>query len=140
MFYEKLFKSSGILRYHNEPVLKLVLDIDQEISEYYRSLIPKWFEKPSKQMYMAHISVIRNETPVKMENWGKYEGKEIEFCYSNVIQFGEVYCWLNCFSTELEKIRLELGLKVDSPYTKPPDGLEKTFHTTIGNFKHLRDL
>jgi hypothetical protein len=60
VFYEKLFKSSGILRYHNEPVLKLVLDIDQEISEYYRSLIPKWFEKPSKQMYMAHISVIRN--------------------------------------------------------------------------------
>lgn len=129
-----MFRSVGTLRYHNEPLLKLVVDIDQEISNYYRSLLPKYI-KPNPQMYGAHISVVRREIPPNMEFWGKYEGEEIEFFYEPGVKFDKVYCWLNVWCNRLEDIRKELGLPVFSKYTIPPEGFLKCFHTTIGNFK-----
>lgn len=128
-----LHKSNGILRYHPN---KLIVEVDQGINDYYRKLIPKWI-KTNKQMYAAHISVVRKEIPPNMQYWGKYDGDEVEFYYENIIRFGTVYCWLNVFSTRLEEIRLELGLPVSSMYTLPPEGFAKCFHTTIGNFKGL---
>lgn len=132
-----MFQSEGILKYTDESSagIKLVLEIDPGISAYYRALIPKWFDKPKPQFYSPHISLVRRETPPNMEHWKKHEGRKIAFQYSNEIQFGEVYCWLNCFSKEFEEIRLELGLPVSSPYTLPPEGFFKCFHTTIGNYK-----
>lgn len=137
-----LYESYGILRYtrpENAGGYKLVAEIDKEITNYYRALVPKSIVLNS-QMYAPHISIVRKETPVKLELWDKYEGEKIRFNYSNIIHFGEVYCWLNVWSKELEKIRLELGLPVSSPYTRPPDGFDKTFHTTIGNMKKLTQL
>lgn len=131
-----LHKSTGILKYYPN---KLIVEIDQEISNYYRKLIPKWI-KTNKQMYQAHISVVRNEIPPNMQYWDKYEGNEIEFYYENIVRFGTVYCWLNVFSTRLEEIRIELGLPVSSMYTLPPEGFTKCFHATLGNFKGLTDL
>lgn len=130
----RMFNSTGILKYHNNPY-KLIVEIDQNICDYYRSLIPKWI-KTNRQMYSAHISVVRNEVPVNLEHWGKYEGEEIEFLYENEIKFGAVYCWLNVWCKRLEEIRLELGLPVSSPYTLPPEGFAKCFHSTLGNFKN----
>jgi hypothetical protein len=129
-----LFTSTGVLRYGSSNV---VLDIDQAISDYYRSLMPKWI-KTNKQMYPAHISVVRKEPVIpKMEYWGKHGGEEIEFSYSNVVRNGTVYYWIDAWSKRLEEVRLELGLTVDSPYTRPPDGMLETFHITIGNTKEL---
>ena len=88
-------------------------------------------------MYDAHISVVRKEEPIHVEYWGRYEGQEVEFRYGHKIYHGEVYWWLNCWCERLEEIRLELGLPVDSPYTRPPDGFAKTFHTTVANSKQL---
>ncbi len=129
----ELFKSTGTLRYG---FTNLVLDVDQGIVDYYRALLPKSV-RTNRQMYPAHISVIRKETPPKMELWNKYSGEQIEFEYSNIIHNGEVYYWLNCWCQRLEDIRVELGLPVDSPYTRPPDGFAKTFHVTLGNIKEL---
>ena len=131
-----LYQSQGTLRYIDN---KLIVEVDQGISDFYRALIPKWI-RTNKQLYPAHISVVRKEIPPNMKVWGKYEGNEIPFSYSNVIHNGEIYFWLNAWSNQLEQIRLELGLPVDSLYTRPPDGLNKTFHITIGNLKNKNAL
>lgn len=132
-----LHTSKGKLRYDitEDAGYKLIVEVDLGIVQFYRALIPPWYPKINPQKYRPHISVVRNEIPPNKEVWRKYEGDEVEFLYSNIVHSGTVYWWLNCFSVKLEEIRLELGLPVDSPYTRPPDGLKKTFHCTIGNIK-----
>jgi hypothetical protein len=127
------YASTGTLRYG---LTNLVLDVDQGISDYYRALMPKYI-RTNRQAYDAHISIIRKETPPRMELWGKYNGEVVEFRYSNIVHHGNVYYWLNAWCERLEEIRLEIGLPIDSPYTRPPDGFAKTFHITIGNIKEL---
>lgn len=129
-----LFKSDGILHYGST---KLIVKVDPGIAYFYRSLIPKSIDI-DPQKYKPHISVVRNETPVNMENWGKYENEKVEFSYSPIIHNGQVYWWINVFSIELEEIRLELGLPVSSQYTQPPDGFIKCFHITLGNCKRFQ--
>lgn len=126
-----LYQSKGVLRYYNT---KLILEADQGIVEYYRAMLPRSF-RTNRQLYPAHISVVRKETP-EMGSWRLYEGEEVEFSYDNEIKFGEVYVWLNAFSTRLEEIRRELKLPVE-PWGDlvPPAGFNKFFHITLGNFK-----
>lgn len=131
-----LHTSIGTLHYSVGHSHSLRVNIDQGIMLYYRALIPKSIST-NKPMYEAHISVVRKETPVHLDHWEKYEGHEVEFQYEPIVRFGEVYCWLNCFSVRLEEIRVELGLAVHSLYTLPPEGFKKCFHSTIGNFKEL---
>jgi len=131
-----LYESKGILRYSIVPLIKLTVDVDQGILDYYRAMLPKAV-RLNLQRYNAHISVVRKEIPPNMDVWGKHEGQEVDFQYENVVYNGAVYYWLNAFSKRLEEIRIELGLLVDSPFTRPPDGLAKTFHMTLGNTKQL---
>jgi hypothetical protein len=132
-----LYKSVGVLKYTDVSTagIKLIVEVDPGIVDYYRALIPPWYPKLNRQMYAPHISVVRRETPPNMDVWGKYEGENVEFFYSNVVHSGTVYWWLNVFCKRLEEIRLELGLPVDSPYTLPPEGFDKCFHMTLGNCK-----
>lgn len=134
-----LHKTTGFLRYsigntgHN-----LIVEVCPDISYYYRSLIPKAISTDlNGQRYLPHISVVRKETPINLDVWNKYQGKSLEFEYTNEIYSGEIYYWLNAFSTELEEIRAELGLPVTSPYTRPPGEYKKCFHITIANQKNL---
>lgn len=116
---------------------KVIAEIDEEIINYYKSFIPKYYEiRPQK--YNAHISVIRKEK-LNMDNWGKREGQEIKFYYTNIIYCNKFYYWLNCFSKELENIREEMGLSLIVPkeLPQPPGGWKWIFHTTIGNKKEL---
>lgn len=131
-----LHKSVGVLRYSRGPHdgFRLVMDADQAIMDYYRDLLPPW-KKANPQKYGAHVSVVRKETPVNLEFWGRYEGEEIEFNYPGQVFFGTVYCWLNVFCTRLEEVRTELGLSVSAEYTRPPEGFLKCFHLTLGNYK-----
>lgn len=131
----ELFGSVGTLRYSIEPKVgyKLVLRTDRGISDFYYSLIPK-AHYVIKPMYKSHISVVRKQTPTKLENWGKYEGRRVEFFYSPIIRNDAVYYWINCFSLELEKIRDELGLDWKGR-TKPEGEFNRFFHITIGNLK-----
>jgi hypothetical protein len=132
-----LYDSKGILRYSIVDIgYRLIVEVDQGISEYYRSLIPK-YKDVRGQRYRAHISVVRKEVPPRLENWGKYNGEEVEFCYNSCVRWGTVYYWLDAYSKRLEEIRVELGLPISSEYTRPPDSFEKVFHITIGNRKEL---
>lgn len=130
----QLFESIGTLHY--EPDWKLVLNIDQNLADYYRSLIPKY--KPNnRQRYPAHVTIVRQtkELPTNIQFWNKYQGQEVKFLYNPEIQEGQVYYWINVYCQQLEEIRTELGLPVHSQFTMPPEGFKKHFHCTIGNKK-----
>jgi len=128
-----MYKSKGTLKYYDEPV-KLIVVVDENISKYYYTLIPKW-KNATRQKYAAHISVVRNEDIPNKQLWKKYEGEEVEYYYDPIIQCGKVYYWLNVFCKRLEEIRLELGMSVNSPYTLPPEGFIRAFHITLANSK-----
>jgi hypothetical protein len=136
--WETLHESVGTLHYSKDIGYRLVLLVDQGISDFYRSLIPKYYPV-NKPMYPAHVTVVRaeKETPIHLEHWGKHEGERVLFKYSPIIGQGKVYYWLNIFCSRLEDVRLELGLPVVSEYTLPPEGFRKCFHCTIGNQKDI---
>lgn len=127
-----MFLSSGLLKYSNNP-LKLIVEVDPEIINFSRALIPKYI-RLNKPMFAPHISVVRNAIPSNMNYWGKYHNELISFKYESYAYNDELYYWLNCYSIELEDIRVELGLRPFGDVTWSPDGRHK-FHTTIGNLK-----
>lgn len=135
-----LHRSSGFLRYFSNPY-KLILEVDNEIARYYRALCPRALGLRIP-MYPAHISIVRNSTPERMEYWGQYEGREMEFDYEEWVYNDEIYFWLNCYSVSFngegaktfEEIRTELGLLPHDKTSRSPDGRCK-FHMTIGNIK-----
>lgn len=121
-----MFKSTGIIKYRDSHAVVL---IDPEIVRYYLYFINI---KLRKQKHEPHISFVRKENPPNMELWGKYEGKEIEFLYSNIIEFSDPYYFIGVKSEELHNIRVELGL----PYArKTRTVFSDPFHITIGNVK-----
>jgi len=122
----------GSLRYTTEE-WKLNVAIEDDLAEYYRSLIPKYY-KVNRPKYPPHITVVRNEEIINKEAWKKYEGKEVEFQYSPIIQRGTVFWWLNAYCDFLLELREELGLPPYNDLTKPPDK-KSCFHLTIGNMK-----
>lgn len=132
----KFHESIGVLRYSFDTGHKLIVEVDQEISNFYRSLIPKFYST-NRPRYPAHITVVRSvkESPTNLEFWGKYEGEEINFVYSPIIHQDDVYFWLNAFCNKLEDIRSELGLSAVSQWTLPPSGFRRCFHITIANQK-----
>ena len=126
-----LIKSKGKIVYWDLPKIRLVVEIDKEIPRYYRSLIPKSISQHGQiPMYAPHISVIRKEIPPDMTNWKKYSGQSVDFEYDPYIHIDEKYCWMSCYSSNLEAIRVELGLQRHRFMTENP-----CFHTTIMNFK-----
>ncbi|RDJ35201.1 MAG: hypothetical protein DWQ19_10295 [Crenarchaeota archaeon] len=127
-----LFPSRGRLHYEGR---KLVVEVDQQIVNFYRALVPKYV-RLNPQKYAAHISVVRKED-FDPANWGRHEGEIVDFVYENKIHHGQVYYWLNAFSNRLEEIRVELELPINSEYIRPPDSYEKVFHITLGNVKNL---
>lgn len=118
----------GYLKYFDD---KLIVEVDQSFANFYYSLIPKYLGV-KRQMWPAHISVVRKEIPLNKEYWNKYSGEKTDFEYDNWIYNGTVYYWINIFSKRLEEIRLELGLPVSSEYTVPPEGYVKCYHLSLG--------
>jgi hypothetical protein len=129
-----MYQSSGVLKYG--PGLRAIVLIDQGISDFYRSLIPKYYNvKPQK--HRAHITVVRNnkETPTKLEFWEKYQGQKISFFYCNDIQTDGTYFWLNVQSEEIGNIREELGLSRFRDDRQFGGFLRNEYHITIANVK-----
>lgn len=128
-----IYSSTAIVKYENHKVYALV---DQQISDYYRSLIPKYiYVQP--QRYKAHITIVRSgkERVPNMIFWGKYEGVIINFEYNSEIKSDLRYFWLDVFSNDIGNIREELGLerfRNDLAF----GGIKRTsYHITIGNKK-----
>jgi hypothetical protein len=123
-----MYKSVGILEY-GPGTNRIVLNVDQGIADFYRSLIPKaWPKNP--QRYMAHISVVRKITPPDLRAWGKYSGEHIEFEYEPEIIWDEKYYWLSAYCPRLCDIRVELGLEPMPPW-------RNKLHITVANRKQL---
>ena len=132
-----LYRATGILNYSG--INRLVVNIEQDLANYYRSLIPKWIPT-NRPTYKAHITVVREhketiEPAYYSAFWGCYEGEEIEFYYRPIIRLDHIYFWISCFSIRLEEIRREMGMYVDSRYEIPPPPFKRTFHVTIANRK-----
>jgi hypothetical protein len=131
---EIFYESTGVLEYNDD--WRLALRVEQDLADYYSSLIPKCMSR-QRPRWPAHVTVVRQEkeTPVHKEYWGKYHKQSVSFVYSPYIHQGKIYYWLNVFCKELEDIRQELGLSSQSQYTLPPEGFKKYFHCTIANMK-----
>ena len=112
---------------------KLIVEIDPEISNYYRSLIPKYC-RVNRQRYAPHISVVRDEEIRYWSEWNGLQGKVITFWYVGIIHSDETYFWLEVNSWDLQDLRVKLGLTSTSRITRSPDG-NHSFHITLGNVK-----
>lgn len=125
-------RSMGKLHYSNEgDKYKLIVEVDPEITAFYRAMVPKSVNlKP--QRWPPHITVVRNEIPPNLSEWGKHHGSHVVFKYNRVIQNDSVYYWLDVYSDVLTEVRLELGLPASSKWTRPPSDFD-CFHSTIGN-------
>ncbi len=128
-----MLNSSGYLHCDSSQGFKLHVEIDEDLVNYYRSLLPKSI-KLNKTRYAPHISVVREEVPLDLEYLESLEGRLIEFGYDNVIYNDDVYYWLPVVAPELKKIRNNLGLPATSRLTYSPDG-QHEFHITLGNLK-----
>lgn len=120
-----MIKSVGVLNYSiiGSKYYRLVVDVDPEITELARALIPSYIHL-NKPKYSPHITVTRYETPQNLQIWEAYSGASIYFEYDPNVKNDETYWWLDVYSTKLCEIRAELGL---SPKNR--------FHMTIGNTK-----
>lgn len=131
-----MFSSTGIIKYDSTTGYRLTVEVDPELSNYYRSLIPRYY-RILRPRYPAHITVVRTEKeiPQNLDKWGKWDKHRITFLYDPFVHSGNQYYWINIWCHKLEEIRGELGLPLISKYTMPPDGFTKTFHCTIANSK-----
>lgn len=114
-----------------------VINVDREITRYYRwfiqkkfwgdsAITPNWLCQPS---WDAHISVVRGEqpTPEYMPKWKEHHAQKVQFEYFNDIRSivrndGDVYWIVSVQAPIIEKIRNDLGLYSEG----------YTYHLTIG--------
>jgi len=122
----------GIIKYGDN--FRISLEVQQALVDYYLSLIPKYL-RVNRGRDSAHITVVRPylETPKRVVEWGKYEGRRIYFIYDGQIHNDNQYYWLNIQSRELEEIRLGLGLLHQRWNLTTNDW--DSFHLTLGNTK-----
>lgn len=123
-----MFSSTGILHYG--PGIRIILNIDQGIVDYYRNLIPK-YHGVQPQKHAGHVTVVRTnlEQPTNMAAWGKHQGETVSFEYNPEIQHDGTYWFLNAASQRIGEIREELGL----PRFRFAD--RHYYHISLGNNK-----
>lgn len=127
-----MYSSTGQIRYREG--LWVTAYIDQELADYYLSLIPKYY-RVKKPRWEAHVTVVRPEDEPKnvRENWGKHNNEIVEFIYDPTLQEERGIWWFNLWCKIMEQIRLELDLSIKSRITRPPwPGYNKCFHCTVG--------
>ncbi len=129
-----MFKSIGKIFYDphksGKRVIKpsdwwIILKTGEGIVEYYKHWIKKHYDvKFENTNWGSHISVNRGVVPPKKELWGKYQGAQIEFTYTNrIYRANDLFFCVDAYSGRLEEIRSELGLSPQPNYG---------FHLTIG--------
>lgn len=128
------YDSTGTLRYEKD---KAVVLVDFDIANLYRSLIPKYYNVQA-QKYRPHVTVVRSRIDIvkNRDLWKKYEGKKINFSYSNVVNFDGTYFYLDAQSDQIGDIREELGLPRFR--TNELGASRGCYHITIGNAKHTK--
>jgi hypothetical protein len=103
----------------------IIAELDSQITDYYRSLIPKaYYVNPPRTK--AHVSIVRPfEWPDRP--FSQFNGDKIQIRYYLPIRTCGIYFWLDCDCDEIKEIRRKLGL---------PDYLKNDcYHITLGNTK-----
>lgn len=102
-----------------------LLECDDEIARYYAWQLKRRGVEVypnDKGLWGTHVSVLKGEAPPITQPWGKYEGYEIEFHYTQLIRFDNgKHAWVDVYSEDLSKIREELGF-----------GPKYWYHLTVG--------
>lgn len=101
--------------------------IDRELATYYYRLLPPYLDA-KRVGHNPHITVVR-EWEAGPENWAvlsQHEGKVVVFHYGpNLIHKVGRHYLIDCYSSEMETIRIEAGLSAHrEPYN--------CFHFTVG--------
>ena len=124
------FSSTGIILYDYKKEESLepfwsILQCDEEIINYYRWFLLRWGIAINKgSRWGPHVTWNRGEIPPNLSVWGKYEGLEITFRYSNYLRWDNGrHVWVDVYCPKLNDIRVELGL---TPF------YQMSFHLTIG--------
>jgi hypothetical protein len=131
------YSSSGIVFYDPkkeeafEPFWAIV-ECDLEIINYYRwHLLRRGIAIHKGSRWGCHISWNRGEQPSNLSAWGKYEGLEIDFKYSNFLRWDNGrHAWIDIYCPKLNALRVELGLR---PWN------QMSFHLTIGRLVMPQD-
>lgn len=119
-----IVESEGWINYRGNTC---VLEIPKPISDYYRSLIPKYLGAKSPK-YSPHITIVREWEKPNEEFLNKpYNGCIFSFCYCPKIQFDGKYFYLNCHAKIIKQMRQEFGLETYR--------MNNCYHFTIGNVK-----
>jgi hypothetical protein len=111
---------------HYEPWWAL-LRADEPTIDFYAWLLKRGhgIEVVTHQLWGSHISVVKGQEPSFKDQWGKNQGKEVEYWYTNQVRWDNMkHAWLDVFSPQMSDIREEMGL--------PPKCF---FHLTIGRLK-----
>jgi len=119
-----IFSSCGTIKYTGD---KCFLEIDSALSNYYYSLIPKYYY-PNRPVYKPHITIIRSGIEKIKQNYGMWSGLVIPFYYYPPIRQDKTYFCLDIFSLHIGLLRKHLGL------TWFRNGFN-SFHLTISNRK-----
>lgn len=126
-------ETTGTIRYDpyrgemkNKTQWWAVLELDDGISDYYRSQIcTQYGIKLHQPSWGAHVSIIRGEKPRDdlMHLWKKYDGKQVTIKYRPYARFnGDTretqhktgnFWFLDVYCEELSNIRKELELPYD---------------------------
>jgi hypothetical protein len=82
-----------------------ILECDNEILKYYKWLLLKEGIAIQKgSLWGAHITWIRGEEAPNKSFWGKYEGIEIEFRYSNFLRYDNGrHVWLDVYCPKVQE-------------------------------------
>lgn len=102
---------------------------DDTIGSYYKWLYSRAFASWNPCMNGCHITFISGEKDdriVSLAEIGTYVGRKITFFYTNQVWTNGRAFWLSSLCTELDDIRIELGLRPKILY-----------HITLGNTKNL---
>lgn len=115
-----MITSFGKLHY-SENVNKwwLVVWCDNQILDYQRHLYYIQHHKCDKLIppaWQAHITVVRNEEPLKKSLWRLNQDEIVEFEYDYDIQTDGDYWWLPVYSERFLDLREELGLNRNPEY------------------------
>lgn len=115
--------------------------VDQNISDYYYKLIPK-YKNPQRQKYKAHTTIIRAHKEFidlskhNLELFYGFHNKNIEFYYNNIIKESDYYLWLDVYSVEAERIRNLFNLNTRGNFISEFKEFQQIFHITIANKKN----
>lgn len=143
----KLEKGIGRISYervdNTESGHRLTLELSRDFGNYYFFLIPK-YKGLIRPRYAPHITIIRIEKDIipqelaETANLAQWAGRRVEFWYEPVVKSGDIFYWLDCYSTEFEAIRDTVNLpnELYNLANPLPPGFRKRFHTSIAKVPH----